>query len=259
MSEESTNQSLEQTQIANNDSAVNDAVGAPVETPVAETPKPEEQAARQVANSQEELMKMFLEQDQKNSELANQLKKLNEEKAALEQKWKEREANEKLQVSSKAEALSKALVQSWQKTLPAGELTDENKKAIFALAQNFPQESVQMMEIAHKASLRHAGTRDALRESEALSKKKVLEQQVVDTILKKRRNMDTPQETIQKASKKKTRQFNPFTVQQAVMKKTEETFAEKNAMLFGALRGASNGSARSIMDSIAKYRNGGSI
>ena len=59
--------------------------------------------------------------------------------------------NEKLQTKSKAEALSKALVESWEKSLPADMMTDDNKKAIFAMAQNFPKESVKMLEIAHKA------------------------------------------------------------------------------------------------------------
>lgn len=221
------------------------------ETPQTET-QPDEEAARQVANSQEELMKMFLEQDEKNNELEAQMKKIQEEKDALQKKWDEREANERLQVASKAEALSKALVESWQNTLPAGELTDENKKAIFALAQNFPQESVQMMEIAHKASLKHAGTQHALEESQAMSKKKVLEQQVVSTILKKRRVMDSPVETVQVASKKA---YNPFETNQNKAE-VKKTFGEKNAMLFGALKGMSQGNARSVMDSIAKYRKG---
>lgn len=223
------------------------------ETPVEAPQQQDEQAARQVANSQEELMKMFLAQDQKNSELEAQMKKIQEERDNLQKQWEEREATERLQVASKAEALSKALVESWQKTLPAGEMTDENKKAIFALAQKFPQESVQMMEIAHKASLRHAGTQQALEESNAMSKKKVLEQQVVDTILKKRRTMDSPAEVVQEASKKKA--FNPFETNQTLIK-AKESFGEKNAHLFGALKGLSQGNARSMMDSIAKYRNG---
>lgn len=227
------------------------------EVSVEETPvSNEEQAARNVANNQEELMKMFLDQDAKNSEMAAQLKKIQEEKIALEKKWAEREHNEKLQTQSKAEALSKALVEQWQHQLGPGDMTEENKKAIFALAQNHPQASMQMMEIAHKASMKHAGTRSALLESQSMTKKRVLEQQVVDTIMKKRRGMDAPVEIRQAASKKTNHQYNPFTVNKKIINKTEKTFGESNSMLFGALKNMSQGNARSMMDSIAKYRNG---
>jgi hypothetical protein len=241
-------------------STVNDAVGKPGDTatPVSRPVGADEVAARNVANSQEELMKMFLAQDEKNNSMAQQLKQLSDEKTQLESRWKEREATENLQTASKAEALSKALVESWQKTLPAGEMTEENKKAIFALAQNFPKESVQMMEIAHKASMKHANTRTQLIETESSTKKRALEQQVVDTIMKRRR-VNTADEVTHQASTKLAVEtpetFNPF-VSNAVSRKTEHTFATTNAHLFKALKGANQGSARSIMDSIAKYRNG---
>ena len=244
---------------------VNDAVGttstesAPVEsTP----PSQEEQAARNVANSQEELMKMFLAQDGKNNELAQQLAAIKKEKEALEAKWKEREANEQIQTQSKAEALSKALVEQWSNQLGPENMTEENKRAIFALAQEHPQASMQMMEIAHKASAKYANTRSALIESEALSKKRLLEQQVVDTIMKRRRTGEAPMESAHAASTKTIAQaveskpaFNPF-VSQRTAAKVENTFASSNAHLFNALKGASQGNARSVMDSIAKYRNG---
>ncbi len=244
---------------------VTDAVGttptekAPVETPA---PSQEEQAARNVANSQEELMKMFLAQDGKNNELAAELAQIKKEKEALEAKWKEREANEQIATQSKAEALSKALVEQWTNQLGPENMTEENKRAIFALAHEHPQASMQMMEIAHKASAKYANTRSALIESEALSKKRLLEQQVVDTIMKRRRTGEAPIEsahaasvkTIEKAVEQKPA-FNPF-VSQKTAAKVENTFASSNAHLFNALKGASQGSARSVMDSIAKYRNG---
>jgi len=244
---------------------VNDAVGTtPTESAPVETapPSQEEQAARNVANSQEELMKMFLAQDGKNNELAQQLAAMKKEKEALEAKWKEREANEQIQTQSKAEALSKALVEQWSTQLGPENMTEENKRAIFALAQEHPQASMQMMEIAHKASAKYANTRSALIESEAMSKKRLLEQQVVDTIMKRRRTGEAPVESAHAASTKVIAQavetkpaFNPF-VSQRTAAKVENTFASSNAHLFNALKGASQGNARSVMDSIAKYRNG---
>lgn len=243
---------------------VSDAVGTtPTESaPVDAPPSQEEQAARNVANSQEELMKMFLAQDGKNNELATQLAAIKAEKEALEAKWKEREQNETLQTQSKAEALSKALVEQWSNQLGPQNMTEENKRAIFALAQEHPQASMQMMEIAHKASAKYATTRSALIESEAMSKKRVLEQQVVDTIMKRRRTGEAPIESAHAASTKTIAQaveskpaFNPY-VSQRTAARVENTFASNNSHLFNALKGASQGNARSVMDSIAKYRNG---
>jgi len=262
----STTESVPQvTQESTESTPVQDAVGstsAPVESaPVSEVKStPEEQAARNVANSQEELMKMFLAQDGKNSELAQQLAAIKKEKEALEAKWKEREDNEKIQTASKAEALSKALVEQWSHQLGADNMTEENKKAIFALAHNHPETAMPFMEIAHKASIKHAGTRSALIESEANSKKRLLEQQVVDTIMKRRRT-EPVVETAHVASTKAIEQtpatnaFNPF-ASAAVVQQTEQTFGQKNAFLMNALKGASQGNARSVMDSIAKYRGG---
>jgi hypothetical protein len=256
-------QNTESTPVEQNTQNVSEAVGqasgeiqgkpGDAAVPVA----PEELNARATANNQEELMKMFLAQDQKNQEMEVQMKKLLEEKTSMEHKWKEREENEAMQTKSKAEALSHALVKSWQNTLPAGEMTEENKKAIFALAQNFPQESVQMMEIAHKASVKHRTDRSLLVESEANANKRVLEQQVVDTIMKRRKTGGAPVTTVQAASiKAAPAKFNPFTMNRTPQRDpNQESFGKNNAMLFGALKGMSSGSARSMMDNIAKYRN----
>lgn len=263
-SEQSNTQVNEQSPVES--TPVQEAVdgGNKTQNAVSETPVQNvaEQEARNVANSQEELMKMFLDQDSKNAELMSQLEEMKKVKEALEAKWAEREKNEELQTQSKAEALSKALVESWQNQLGAENMTEENKKAIFALAQNHPKLAMPMMEIAHKASMKHANTRSALIESEAMSKKRVLEQQVVDTIMKRRRTT-TPEEITHAASIKKQvvqkpvqQRFNPFAAASSASNTSTGNFAKNNAFLFGALKGVSQGNARSVMDSIAKYRNG---
>ena len=241
---------------------VQEAVSGQSTTVASETPVQNvaEQEARNVANSQEELMKMFLDQDSKNNELVKQLEEMKKAKDALESKWKEREENETIQTQSKAEALSKALIESWSNQLGAENMSEENKKAIFALAHNHPKLAMPMMEIAHKASMKHANTRSALIESEAMSKKRVLEQQVVDTIMKRRRTT-APEEVSHVASIKKQvkepvqNKFNPFAGTQS-MSKPSGDFKQQNSFLFGALKGISSGNARSMMDNIAKYRNG---
>jgi hypothetical protein len=280
----SVNQSMSQTESApqvteqtNESTPVQDAVGGSGAPDIAgrvnsqmqqlvggqeEAPTQEETAARNVANSQEELMKMFLAQDGKNAELTRQLNEMQKAKAEMEAKWKERESNEAIATQSKAEALSKALVEQWSNQLGPENMTEENKKAIFALANEHPQASMQMMEIAHKASMKHANTRSALIESESMSKKRVLEQQVVDTIMKRRRTGEAPVESAHAASTKAISHaveskpaFNPF-VSHRTVARVQNTFASSNSHLFNALKGASQGNARSVMDSIAKYRNG---
>jgi len=256
---------VQNTDIEQVPSQVSDAVGTPApelskpgdEPETAPVQSQEVKNALATANSQEELYKMFLKQDQENQTMEAQMKKLTEEKTALEAKWKEREDNEILQTKSKAEALSHALVESWQKTLAPGDMTEENKKAIYALAHKFPEESVQMMEIAHKASVKHRNDRDMLSQTEANANKRVLEQQVVDTIMKRRRGQDAPVEIVQQASIKSkpvVASFNPFAQTNKSAKETE-SFGQNNTHLFSAMKGLSSGNAKSMMDQIANYRN----
>lgn len=232
---------------------VTNAVGAPTE---------ERQEAQQLATDPEQLMQMYVDQENVHVELQGKNKTLEEEKAALQaqiyalKREKEKAAElETLQTKSKAENLSKALIESWQNTLPPGDLTDENKKAIFALAQNFPKESVQMMEIAHKASQRHKQSYHTLQQEQANSHKRNLENQVVNTILKRRKAQSEPIITTQAASIKAAPAFNPFAPVDNVQKKHSSEFQENNQQLFAALKGMSTGNARSMMDNIAKYRN----
>ncbi len=245
-------------------SQVSDAVGAPTpelgkpgdESETAPVQTQEVKNARATANNQEELYKMFLKQDQENQTMGEKMKKLTEEKEALEAKWKEREENEALQTGAKAAALSQALVQEWTKTLAPGDMTEENKKAIFALAHKFPQESVQMMEIAHKASVKHRNDQVLYSQHEANANKRVLEQQVVDVITKRRRGQDAPVEVVQQASikSKPPAVFNPFAPSNKTAEESE-SFGQNNTHLFSAMKGLSSGNAKSMMDQIANYRN----
>ena len=63
-------------------------------------------------------------------------------------------------------------------------MTDDNKKAIYALAQNFPQESVKMMEIAHKASKKYKQDLDSLAAQQQQKQKRQLESRVHDIVTK---------------------------------------------------------------------------
>ena len=85
---------------------------APAETPVTQAPS-SDQAPEGVpgessdTTSQEELMKLVLDQENELSGTKVALERANAELQKLQSEWKQREDNEKLQTKSKAEALSK--------------------------------------------------------------------------------------------------------------------------------------------------------
>ena len=160
----------------------------PVETTTSESPvEPSSQPQTVAPTNQEELMKLVIDQESELGNTKSALEKAHAELQKLQSQWKEREDNERLHTKSKAEALSKALVDSWSASLPADMMTDENKQAIFALAQNFPEQSVKMMEIAHKASKKYKQDLDSLAAQQQQKQKRQLESRVHDIVTKKRR------------------------------------------------------------------------
>jgi len=214
--------------------------------PVSENPTtPNEESG----NNREELMKLVIEQESELSGSKVALEKAHAELQKLQSAWSERENNEKLQTKSKAEALSKALVDSWTNSLPADMMTDDNKKAIYALAQNFPQESVKMMEIAHKASKKYKQDLDALGVQHQMKQKRELESRVHDIVTKKRRIV-APEttSTVHAASRK----VNPFMYDASRTSSSAMSgVRDKNPELFRALSGFSSGNLRDRMGQIA--------
>ena len=173
----------------------------------------------------------------------------NAELQKLQSEWKQREDNEKLQTKSKAEALSKALVESWEKSLPADMMTDDNKKAIFAMAQNFPKESVKMLEIAHKASAKYKTDIEDLQRQKSIQQKRVLENKVMDVVTKRRRFApEQPKSVVHAASVKKT---NPFAFNAANVSTSMSSVKKTNPHLFSALSNYSGGNLRDSMARIA--------
>lgn len=225
----------------------------PVETPVensaqeaavpAEAPK---------ATNQEELMKLVIDQENELSGTKTALEKAHAELEKLQNAWKEREENEKLQTKSKAEALSKALVDSWSASLPADMMTDENKQAIFALAQNFPEQSVKMMEIAHKASKKYKSDLDSFAAQQQAKEKRQLESRVMDIVTKKRRIVPDTTSVVHAASVKKVAKTNPFSFDASKTSSSMNSVRDRNPQLFQALSGFSAGNLRDRMGQIAK-------
>jgi len=201
--------------------------------------------------NQEELMKLVIDQESELTGSKMALEKAQAELKKLQGQWKEREDNERLHTKSKAEALSKALVDSWSASLPADMMTDENKKAIFALAQNFPQESVKMMEIAHKASKKYKDDIMSLESQQAVKQKRQLESQVMNIVTKKRRLAPMEPTTTSVVHAASTKVANPFSFNIHQTSTSMSSVRDKNPALFQALSGFSSGNLRDRMGTIA--------
>ena len=199
--------------------------------------------------NQEELMKLVIDQESELGTTKSALEQAHAELQKLQSQWKEREDNEKLHTKSKAEALSKALVDSWSASLPADMMTDENKQAIFALAQNFPEQSVKMMEIAHKASKKYKDDIQTLEHMQAGKKKRQLESQVMDIVTKKRRIAEPETRSVVHAASGK--KANPFSFNVSNTSTSMNSVRDSNPDLFKALSGFSSGSLRDRMSQIA--------
>lgn len=229
------------------------------ETPITETSIAEAPAVEQTPEgvpgetaspaSQEELMKLVLDQENELGSTKIALETAHAELQKLQHQWKQREDNERLQTKSKAEALSKALVESWEKSLPADMMSDENKKAIYAMAQNFPKESVKMLEIAHKASAKYKTDIEDLQRQKSIQQKRELENKVMDVVTKRRRvTPEQPRSVVHAASVKKT---NPFTFNTSNVSSSMTSMRKQNPQLFSALSNFSGGNLRDSMAQIA--------
>ena len=229
-------------------------MSAPIETPT-ETPTPTETIVEtppteEVGTNQEDLMKLVINQESELGDTKMALEKAHAELAKMQAEWKTQQDNQELATKSKAEALSKALVDSWSASLPADMMSDENKKAIFAMAQNYPKESVKMLEIAHKASAKYKTDLDALAMSAQAKTKRALESQVMDIVTKKRRITTTPQthSVVHAASSKPN---NPFSFNTQKTSNSMGSIKERNPELFKALSGFSSGNVRDRMATIS--------
>lgn len=207
-----------------------------------------EVAPKESVTNSEELMKLVIDQESELGSAKTALEQAQSELMKLQAQWKEREDNERLHTKSKAEALSKALVDSWSASLPADMMTDENKQAIFTMAQKFPEQSVKMMEIAHKASKKYKQDIDSLRSQQQIKQKRALESRVTDIITKKRRFQPETTSVVHAASVKKP---NPFCFGMSKTSSSMKSVRETNPHLFSALAGFSSGNLRDRMGQIA--------
>tara|TARA_A100001015_G_scaffold315824_1_gene428580 strand:+ start:4340 stop:5617 length:1278 start_codon:yes stop_codon:yes gene_type:complete len=213
----------------------------------------------------DKLMSLVMEQEKELQEKLAAHTALQAKYEKMESEIKKERDAERTRTVGKAEALSKALVESWERSLPNDVMTDENKQAIYALATKFPQESVKMMEIAHKASAKHRRTEEDLERERANTERKILEQQVAGVIQKRSRPLMEPTHaSITHAASKRRRMdvpvvaqqvFNPFATSTTISK-SASSIKESSPHLFNALSNFNSGNAKSHMDNLFNYRNG---
>lgn len=186
------------------------------ETPVVQTP--EETQAAPVAKeetktettemSREEMMKVIIQQ-QKELEDSQSKKSVEQEELeqlkAMLQKQKDDEASKTL---AAAQATAEDLVNQWAQNLDKTEMTDQNKQAILKMAQDFPQQSMEMLRVAHCASKAHAAQIKKFNEFKQMSEKIQLQEKFEQVMHKKRPRAEPVQAQMTHAASTKKQKKN---------------------------------------------------
>ena len=219
-------------QHASNKMASETQVEQPQQTqPEVEAPKEAPQESKQM--SAEEMMQVIIDQqkliDESKSKETEEQKELKELKAML-QKQKDEEAAKTL---AAAKALSEDLVNQWAANLDKTEMTDENKEAIMKMAREFPEQSMQLLRVAHCASKAHAAQIKKFNEFKEMTEKVQLREKFEAVMQKKR---PAPAVQVHAASTKK-------------QKKNTENMALGIVKMYRA-----SGSARDHMSAISDYQ-----
>jgi len=228
-------------QHASNKMASETPVEQTQETTVVETPAPVETSAETKPESnemsREEMMKVIIQQqkelEESQSNKSTEQKELEELKTMLK-KQKDEEASKTL---AAAKATAEDLVNQWAKNLDKTEMTDENKQSIMQMARDFPQQSMQLLRVAHCASKAHAAQIKKFNEFKDMSEKMQL-QEKFEAVMQKKRPRAEPvvQQRVHAASTKK-------------QKKNTENMALSIIQQYRA-----SGSARDHMTAMSEYQ-----
>jgi hypothetical protein len=228
-------------QHASNKMASETPVEQTQETTVVETPAPVETSAETKPESnemsREEMMKVIIQQqkelEESQSNKSTEQKELEELKTLLK-KQKDEEASKTL---AAAKATAEDLVNQWAKNLDKTEMTDENKQSIMQMARDFPQQSMQLLRVAHCASKAHAAQIKKFNEFKDMSEKLQL-QEKFEAVMQKKRPRAEPvvQQRVHAASTKK-------------QKKNTENMALSIIQQYRA-----SGSARDHMTAMSEYQ-----
>lgn len=195
-------------QHASNKMATENPVEQTQETTVAETPAPVETPTEYKSENQEmsreEMMKVIIQQQKELEQTQTKKTKEQEELEELKAMLKKQKDEEAAKTLAAAKATAEDLVNQWAQNLDKTQMTDENKQSIMKMAREFPEQSMQLLRVAHCASKAHAAQIKKFTEFRQMSEKMQL-QEKFEAVMQKKRPRDEPvvQQKVHAASTKK--------------------------------------------------------
>ena len=161
-----------------------------------------EAAPEQTEMSREEMMKVIIEQQQEFEKMKSTKTKEQEELEELRSMLQKQKDDEASKTLAAAKALSEDLINQWAKNLDKSEMTDENRKSILEMAEKFPEQSMQLLRVAHCASRAHASQIKKFNEFKEISQKTKLQEKFT-AVMQKKRPAPQPVQQVHAASTKK--------------------------------------------------------
>ena len=149
-------------------------------------PAQSEAQPEQAEMSREEMMKVIIKQQEEFEAMKATKTKEQEELEELRAMLQKQRDDEAAKTLAAAKALSEDLINSWAKNLDKSEMTEENKKSIMEMAEKFPEQSMQLLRVAHCASKAHANQIKKFNEFKEMSQKAQLQEKFAAVMQKKR-------------------------------------------------------------------------
>lgn len=161
-----------------------------------------EAAPEQTEMSREEMMKVIISQQEEFEKMKSNKTKEQEELEELRSMLQKQRDDEAAKTLAAAKALSEDLINQWAKNLDKSEMTDENRKSILEMAEKFPEQSMQLLRVAHCASRAHASQIKKFNEFKEISQKTKLQEKFT-AVMQKKRPAPQPVQQVHAASTKK--------------------------------------------------------
>lgn len=186
--------------------------------------------------SREEMMKVIIQQQKELEESQSKKSKEQEELENLKAMLQKQKDEEAAKTLAAAQATAEDLVNQWAQNLDKTDMTEENKHAILKIAQDFPQQSMELLRVAHCASKAHAAQIKKFNEFKEMSEKMQLQEKFEQVMQKKRPRAEPQTQMTHAASTKK-------------QKKNTENMALSIIKQYRA-----SGSARDHMTAMSEYQ-----
>jgi len=203
----------------------NEQTTTPVEVPDVAPASTEEKEM-----SREEMMKVIIAQqadlEKAQTNKTEEQKELESLKTML-QKQKDEEASKNLAV---AKATAEDLVNNWAKNLDKMDMTNENKESILAMARDYPEQSLQLLRVAHCASKAHAAQIKKFNEFKEMSEKMQLKERFEQVMHKKRPREEPPTPTVVHAASTKKQKKSTENVALSIIKQYRSSGSARDHM-----------------------------